>query len=158
MSNIENHVSVGGTNIDTQEEYILSNYERDFPLEANRTCKLSLCLGRTMLIARLEDGYIVAYNMRNSSLSTIFAARPVTDFNDNDSIDEKEWLAHFSFMLNEVIHRSNLSISEIAKRSGLSRESVYGYCKGTRIPSAYIVSKLAAVLACDVEELTELMV
>lgn len=161
MSKVDGHAPVYerlneymADNPDPQDEYILTNYERDFPLEANRTVRLQVCLGHTMIIARLSDGYLVGYNLRNSSLTTIFRPVAVAE----EAACAKEWRAYFTYMLNELIHRSNLNVSDTARNVGISRPAVYNYSTGGQIPSAYITYKLAKVFGCSVSELIDIPV
>ena len=54
--------------------------------------------------------------------------------------------------LRNEIEMSKMSKAEIARRVGMARTTISGYCSGLSFPSFYILRKLCFVLDCSYED------
>lgn len=66
---------------------------------------------------------------------------------------KEEWRNDFVRNLSGMMNEENISQTELAKRSNLSKETINKYLNYQRYPSAIAVVNLAQALNCDVEDL-----
>lgn len=66
---------------------------------------------------------------------------------------KEEWRNDFVRNLRGMMNEENISQTELAKRSNLSKETINKYLNYQRYPSAIAVVNLAQALNCDVEDL-----
>lgn len=68
-------------------------------------------------------------------------------------LKKEEWRNDFVRNLSGMMNEENISQTELAKRSNLSKETINKYLNHQRYPSAIAVVNLAQALNCDVEDL-----
>lgn len=68
-------------------------------------------------------------------------------------LKKEEWRNDFVRNLSGMMNEENISQTELAKRSNLSKETINKYLNYQRYPSAIAVVNLAQALNCDVEDL-----
>ena len=64
--------------------------------------------------------------------------------------DEKTWRKKFGDKIRRMIHIRNMTQGQLAYELGISEVVLSRYITGERIPSSYLVAKIASVLECDV--------
>ena len=56
----------------------------------------------------------------------------------------------FAQRLNELLKKNNITQSELAKRMGIAKSSVNGWCKGTAYPRMDKMTELSSILNVDI--------
>lgn len=130
-------------------ESVVDSYKVWHPNLYDQTveCRTS---GRDSIVARLRDGTRVEYNARTN------AVRFVTKFYEQDldhPVDEESWRKEFGNKLRSVIGDRGLTQERLCDLTGISRQMLTRYVRGTSTPSAYILNRLSEVLECDIRDL-----
>ena len=131
-------------------ESIISNYEKWHPGLYAKTveCKPS---GYYSILACLADGSKIEYNDLDNTI------RDVTRFYNreaNNTLDEESWKKEFGRRLRHLIAERGISQEELSDLTGISRQMLSRYVRGTSTPSGYILTRLSEVLDCDIRDLT----
>lgn len=132
-------------------ERILNEYKVWYPSLYNQTveCRPS---GRYCILASLDDETKIEYNSADNTI------RDVTKFYIREQtvdIDEEVWRKEFGRKLQRAIAEKGMTQERLSEVTGISRQMLSRYVRGTSTPSGYILSRLVNVLGCDVRELTK---
>lgn len=135
----------------TQYERIIAQYKNWYPNFYAQTveCRPS---GRYSILVSLNDGTKMEYNDSDNTI------RDVTRYYIRETIDgfdEETWRKEFGRHLRKVIGDKGITQERLSEMTGLSRQMLSRYIRGTSTPSGYILSRLSEVLDCDVRELTK---
>ena len=68
----------------------------------------------------------------------------------NCNYDEKTWYKKFGDKIRRMIHIRNMTQGQLAAELGISEVVLSRYITGDRVPSSYLVAKIATILECDV--------
>ena len=66
---------------------------------------------------------------------------------------KQKWLDDFAYNLFEMMDYTNTSQAELSRLTGLSRQTIIGYLKGTTVPSGIALVNISKALDCEIEEL-----
>ena len=69
---------------------------------------------------------------------------------------KKEWLDDFSYKLFEMMDYANTSQSELARLTGLTRQTILNYLNGSTVPSMIAIINIAKALDCEISDLVDL--
>jgi DNA-binding XRE family transcriptional regulator len=69
---------------------------------------------------------------------------------------KQKWLDDFAYNLFEMMDYTNTSQAELSRLTGLSRQTIISYTKGSTVPSMIAIINIAKALECDIEELVKL--
>ena len=132
-------------------ERILNEYKVWHPALYNQTveCRPS---GRYSILVTLDDESRLEYNSTDNSI------RDVTKFYIRErtlDVDEESWRKEFGRKLQRVIAEKGMTQEKLSEVTGISRQMMSRYVRGTSTPSGYILSRLVEALGCDVRELTK---
>ena len=132
-------------------ERILNEYKVWHPSLYNQTveCRPS---GRYSILVTLDDESRLEYNSTDNSI------RDVTKFYIRErtlDVDEESWRKEFGRKLQRVIAEKGMTQEKLSEVTGISRQMMSRYVRGTSTPSGYILSRLVEALGCDVRELTK---
>ncbi len=72
---------------------------------------------------------------------------------DSRSMTENECTAEFAARLRNVMRRKGYSQQQLSVRTGISQPAISNYVTGRRMPSFYMIDKIAKALNCSVDEL-----
>lgn len=72
---------------------------------------------------------------------------------DRYTITEEQWKNEFKEKLNNIMIRTGVNQEMLAKRLNSSQPMISRYCKGTAMPSQYMIHKIALALNCEDEDL-----
>lgn len=95
----------------------------------------------------LNDGRIILYDDLN------YTPYEIRFFEHVSELSDKEWSEVFSRHLGKMIRRECISKERLAERVGVSPNMIGRYLNRTAIPKGTILTKLAEVLCCSVDEL-----
>lgn len=98
-----------------------------------------------------KDGVKYDYHATSKTVRRV-DARPVHDFDD---LTEERWRSLFSDRLNELMGVQGYSQQTLADYTGLGKGTINNYVNKKATPSAYALSRIARVLNCSVQDLTE---
>ena len=132
-------------------ERILDEYKVWHPSLYEHTveCRPS---GRHCILASLDDGSKIEYNSVNNTM------RDVTKFyirEQSIDVDEAAWRREFGHKLQRAIAEKGMTQEKLSDATGISRQMLSRYVRGTSTPSGYILSRIVNALGCDVRELTK---
>lgn len=99
------------------------------------------------ILIYLNDGRLILYDDLNYIPYEIKIFEHITELSD------KEWCEVFSRHLERMIRREYISKERLAERVGVSPNMIGRYLNRTAIPKASVLTKLAEVLHCNVEDL-----
>lgn len=68
-------------------------------------------------------------------------------------MNKEEWADIFSKKFNEKMKQSGITQGRLALEIGCSHQAISLYANGKRIPSIYIVSKMADIFGCTIDDL-----
>ena len=106
--------------------------------------------GRQTILASLDDGSRIEYNDFDNTIrdvTKIYGGEP-------ERVDESVWRKEFGHKLRRAINNRGISQEDLSEMSGISRQMLSRYVRGTSTPSAYILTRLSEILNCDVREFT----
>lgn len=70
--------------------------------------------------------------------------------------DEIEWSVDFGDNLKKIIYANDFSLTEVARRLGITNAMLSRYISGAATPSVYKVCQIADVIGCDINDLVKL--
>lgn len=108
--------------------------------------------GRNSILVTLDDESKLEYN---SCDNTIRNVTKLYSHEQADNMDEDSWRKEFGHKLRRAIFEKGINQDRLAEMSGISRQMLTRYVRGTSTPSGYILTRLCEVLDCDVRELTK---
>lgn len=100
--------------------------------------------GHYELILKMDDGINISYNY----LEKGFRVLP----NDPNNMTKTEFSNEFGFRLRKKLERVGITQSELCDIVGISQPQLSEYINGKKVPSFYIIDKIAKALNCSVEE------
>lgn len=100
-----------------------------------------------------KDGYKYIYNDLRKTTRCIF--NPAAEYVERGYFTEEEWRVHFARTLMYKMEDRRIGQQELSEHSGISQSAISAYLNKKRTPSAPIVQRLARVLGCSVDELTD---
>lgn len=132
-------------------EKIIEDYKTWYPnMYAQTTeCRPS---GHSQIMIVLKDGTRMEFNAIDNSI------RNVTKYYEHDSdsaLDEEAWRKEFGRKLSRAISDKGLTQERLSEMTGISRQMLSRYVRGSSTPSGYILSRLVEVLGCDARDLTK---
>jgi ribosome-binding protein aMBF1 (putative translation factor) len=133
-------------------ESIINSYKIWHPNLYKKTidCRPS---GRYSILAELDDGSKIEFDSLDNTI------RNVTKYYIRESsgaeIDEESWRKEFGRKLHRAISDKGFTQEKLSDLTGVSRQMLSRYVRGTSTPSGYILSKFVDVLDCDARELTK---
>ena len=129
---------------------ILENYKRWFPNLYDRTTECWPS-GRRTLLASLDDGSKIEYNDFHNTIRDV---TKVYGEDHTERMDETAWRKEFGHKLRRAISNRGISQDELSDISGISRQMLSRYVRGTSTPSGYNLTRLSEILGCDVRDFT----
>ena len=106
-------------------------------------------LGRLSILVHMNDGAKLEYTAHDHAI------RDVTRYYDkSNAVDEESWRKEFGRRLRRLISERGISQEKLSETTGISRQMMTRYVKGTSTPSGFTLSRLSEALDCDVRELT----
>lgn len=70
----------------------------------------------------------------------------------SDILTKNEFKAIFGKKLSMIMKAKGLTEAELAERTGLTQPQLSDYISGKRIPSYYIIDRIARALDCSTDE------
>lgn len=133
-----------------QYEHILSEYRKWYPNLYDQTaeCRPS---GKHMILVTLTDNTKLEYNSLDNTIRDVTKLYS-SDFEKN--INEDDWRKEFGRKLRKAITSNGISQERLSEMSGISRQMLTRYVRGTSTPSGYVLAKLANILGSDIREFT----
>lgn len=107
---------------------------------------------RYCILATLKDGSKVEFNSLDNTIRDV--TRLYT-YDSSKSIDEDVWRKEFGRKLQRAMTEKNVTQERLSETTGISRQMLSRYVRGTSTPSGYILSRLVDILKCDIRELTK---
>lgn len=96
------------------------------------------------LLIYLDDGDMMLYDPLEDTCRSIPK--------DSRSMTELECNKEFAARLRNAMRRNRCSQQQLAVRTGLTQSAISNYLTGRRMPSFYIIDKIAKALRCSVDE------
>ncbi len=96
----------------------------------------------------LKDGDKILFDELNKKWKLISTSPDKTELTDD------EWVAEFSRKLKKKLSLKHVLQKDLAKALNVSTFAVNRYVNGTQTPPILILRKIAGILGCSVEELT----
>ena len=132
-------------------EQIIESYKIWHPSLYKQTieCRPS---GKHCILASLDDGSKIEYNDLDNTI------RDVTKLyvrESVESLDEVAWRKEFGHKLHRAITDKSITQERLSEITGISRQMMSRYVRGTSTPSGYILSRIVEALGCDARELTK---
>lgn len=132
-------------------EQIIESYKIWHPSLYKQTieCRPS---GKHCILASLDDGSKIEYNDLDNTI------RDVTKLYVHESVeslDEAAWRKEFGHKLHRAITDKSITQERLSEITGISRQMMSRYVRGTSTPSGYILSRIVEALGCDARELTK---
>ena len=132
-------------------EQIIEDYKNWHPSLYAQTveCRPS---GKHCILATLDDETKIEFNSLDKTI------RDVTQlyiYDQDETLDETAWRKEFGHKLQRAITDKGMTQERLSDVSGISRQMLSRYVRGTSTPSGYILSRLVEALGCDVRELTK---
>lgn len=115
--------------------------------------------GQMEILIILKDGTRMVYNYLQKRSRFIYVPRIEPIEKDEVQFNfksEDECLADFSERLGLIMKDRKMSQKRLAEYTGISRQAINNYLNGKRMPSAYILGKIATVLECSIFDLTNM--
>lgn len=131
-------------------ERIIEGYKNWYPNLYERTVECKPC-GRYTILVRLDDGSRLEYTTLNDTVRDVSKYYGV---NHADGSNEEEWRQEFGRKLRRIMAERGVSQERVSELTGISRQMLTRYVKGTSTPSGYNLTRLSEILDCDVRELT----
>ena len=131
-------------------ERIIRSYETWHPALFEQSVKYTATGSYTILVD-LEDGSKIEYDSHDNTIRDVSRIY-VRD--DRGAIDETVWRKEFGHQLRRAIADRGITQEQLSDMTGISRQMLSRYVKGTSTPSGYVLSRLSEVLDCDVRKLT----
>lgn len=98
-----------------------------------------------LFVATKSDGDLVYVDHPNYTLNRRVKACDIL-------LDtEEKWMKEFAWRLKYLMANSYLSQTDLANKLGCSQGSISYYLKEKRVPSSYILMKMAEVFNCPIE-------
>lgn len=69
---------------------------------------------------------------------------------------KQKWLDDFAYNLFELMDYANTSQAELSRLTGLSRQTIISYLKGSTVPSMIAIVNISKALDCEIDELVKL--
>ena len=105
--------------------------------------------GRSSILVTLTDGSKIEYESKSNTV------RNVTRMYTSQAADEETWRIEFGHQLRKAIADKGFTQEKLSEVTGISRQMLTRYVRGTSTPSGYILTRLSEALDCDVRELTK---
>lgn len=132
-------------------EQIIDEYRAWHPGLYRRTVD---CIpsGKYSILASLNDGSRIEYNSLDKTIRDVTR---LYSHEADESLDEVAWRKEFGRKLHRAISERGMTQEQLSETTGISRQMLSRYVRGTSTPSGYILSRLVEALGCDVRELTK---
>lgn len=126
---------------------IIDEYKKWHPIMYEKTieCRPS---GRSSILVTLNDGTRIEYESNGNTV------RNVTRMYAGSIDNEETWRKDFGHQLRKAIADKGYTQEKLSEVTGISRQMLTRYVRGTSTPSGYILTRLSDALDCDVRELT----
>ena len=105
--------------------------------------------GRSSILVTLNDGSRIEYESNSNTV------RNVTRMYTDRVTDEETWRKEFGHKLRKAISDKGITQEKLSEITGISRQMLTRYVRGSSTPSGYILTRLTEALDCDVRELTK---
>jgi DNA-binding Xre family transcriptional regulator len=109
--------------------------------------------GPFRLLLITDEGRKYIYNDRWQTTRCIFD--PEAEYAERGYFTEEEWRIHFARTLMYKMEDRRIGQVELSEHTGISQSSISAYLNKKKSPSAHIVQRLARVLHCSVDDLTD---
>lgn len=129
--------------------YVSRLFKELFPSYSDEICDVR-GIGDMEVIFYMYDGSKVIFDELDDSAMFI-----EKDKYNKDELTDEEWLQEFSRKLKRKLKIRNITRHELADKMGLSYNSICRYSRGEHIPNVLVINKMAKILDCTVEELTD---
>lgn len=127
---------------------IWKRFSESFPRISKRVVEWYPSRAQRIVIF-LDDGQKLLYDYNRNNYAIIPKDRKYT------SIDNTMFKKLFVASLKKKIEEADISYSELARRVGISIQSVSAYARGCALPSMYTCVLIANALNCSVAELID---
>mgnify|MGYP003307109874 CR=1 FL=1 len=123
----------------------LTKFKNHFPNLANKvkSSKKVIC-GRELEV-QLTDGRGYIFDTRDETLHRL----P----DHKDQMTRLEFQTEFGYRLRKVLIHKGLTQKELGDRADIAQSDVSEYVRGTRVPSFYVVDRIARALDISADEL-----
>ena len=131
-------------------EKIIRDYEIWYPTFFKHSVEFTMN-GTHSVLVDLDDGSKIEYNSYDNTI------RDITHLYNRENgvaLDEEVWRKEFGHQLRRAIVDRGITQEQLSEMTGISRQMLSRYIKGTSTPSGYILSRLSEALDCDVRRLT----
>lgn len=137
---------------DLYTRIIYEDFEKQFPLIAAKTATFEhIGLGEYEVECSNitdEDAYSVfIYDDLDKTLRR-------KTYLSSDDLSSWEWAIVFGYKLKRAMRFAGLSQEDLANELGVSRVTINRYINGKHVPNPLVIKKLAKILNCDVDVLT----
>ena len=119
------------------------SFEMYFPILAERVISYH-SNERHELIVKMDDGTSAVYDYVDKELRFL-PSNP-------NNMTKMEFSKEFGFRLRKKLKRVGITQSELCDIVGISQPQLSEYINGKKVPSFYIIDKIAKALNCSVEE------
>lgn len=131
-------------------ERIIRSYETWHPALFEQSVKY-IATGTHTALIELEDGSSIEYDSRDNTIRDVTR---IYNHDENDILDEASWRKEFGHQLRRAIADRGITQEQLSEITGISRQMLSRYVRGSSTPSGYVLSRLSEVLDCDVRKLT----
>ena len=128
-------------------DYMFDGFKRDFPITAEGAVDWWPS-GRKEITILLKDNSKVVYNYVGGTMRTLRW--------NGDTLNEEEWRKNFSARLKDIMRDRGISSQELSERTGISKQMLSRYMNAHTTPTSFTVCRLARVLECSENELTDI--
>ena len=129
---------------------IINGYETWYPALFEQSVKYVMTGTHTILVD-LEDGSKIEYDSRGNTIRDVSR---IYIRDEGSDLDEETWRREFGHQLRRAIDDVGITQDQLSDMTGISRQMLSRYVRGTSTPSGYILSRLSEVLGCDISKLT----
>jgi predicted XRE-type DNA-binding protein len=132
-------------------EQIIEDYKIWHTSLYNRTveCRPS---GKHCILASLDDETKIEFNSLDKTIRDVTR---LYNHEFNETLDEVAWRKEFGHKLHRIITDKGMTQEKLSEVTGISRQMLSRYVRGTSTPSGYILSRIVETLGCDIRELTK---
>ena len=96
---------------------------------------------------KLKDGSRWVFDGRENLLCRL---------RDDEDLSQEEYTQEFSRRLYRKMRDAGIGTEELADRLGISRVTLSRYLHGHTIPNGYVLTKMASVIQCSINDLTDI--
>lgn len=123
------------------EDYLFYCFEKD-----SNTLSYEEFSPFELLITR-KDGTKALYNSLERS-----ARRIIPEEQDILKMGKEKYMMEFGWRMTSLMNCKGVTTDDLVERTGLSRNSLYAYSRGDKLPNIYVAILIADALDCSLDE------